>query len=322
MIDFHYSDWWADPGKQTKPAAWTTLSLADLKTAVGNHTREVLNLLKNNNITPEWVQVGNETGNGMLWETGKASVSMANYAALNNAGYDAVKEVFPTAKVIVHLHNGYDNGMFRWIFDGLKTNGGKYDVIGMSLYPSWYDVTGKPKGDWQNANKDCLTNMNDMVARYNKEVMVVECGMSWDNAATAKLFLTDIIAKTKLVTGGKGTGVFYWEPQCYGNWQGYSLGAFDNSGKPTVAMDAFKNATNLQPNIYSKLEYKIDTLTKTVIFNKQLKSIEIYDVKGALIKIIQNNNSIALNQLCKGINILKIIDFEQNRLKTIKITNN
>jgi arabinogalactan endo-1,4-beta-galactosidase len=322
MIDFHYSDWWADPGKQTKPAAWTTLSLADLKTAVGNHTREVLNLLKNNNITPEWVQVGNETGNGMLWETGKASVSMANYAALNNAGYDAVKEVFPTAKVIVHLHNGYDNGMFRWIFDGLKTNGGKYDVIGMSLYPSWYDVTGKPKGDWQNANKDCLTNMNDMVARYGKEVMVVECGMSWDNAATAKLFLTDIIAKTKLVTGGKGTGVFYWEPQCYGNWQGYSLGAFDNSGKPTVAMDAFKNATNLQPNIYSKLEYKIDTLTKTVIFNKQLKSIEIYDVKGALIKIIQNNNSIALNQLCKGINILKIIDFEQNRLKTIKITNN
>ncbi|MFZ4581286.1 MAG: glycosyl hydrolase 53 family protein [Paludibacter sp.] len=318
MVDFHYSDWWADPGQQNKPAAWTTLSLADLKIAVGNHTREVLNLLKSNNITPEWVQVGNETGNGMLWETGKASVSMANYAALNNAGYDAVKEVFPTAKVIVHLHNGYDNGLFRWIFDGLKTNGGKYDVIGMSLYPSWYTTPD----DWQKANKACLANMNDMVARYNKEVMVVECGMSWDKAATAKQFLTDIIAKTKLVTGGKGTGVFYWEPQCYGNWQGYSLGAFDNSGKPTVAMDAFKNATNLQPNTYSKLEYKIDTLTKKVIFNKQLKSIEIYDVKGALIKIIQNNNSIALNQLCKGINILKIIDFEQNRLNTIKITNN
>ena len=322
MVDFHYSDWWADPGQQNKPAAWTTLSLADLKIAVGNHTREVLNLLKSNNITPEWVQVGNETGNGMLWETGKASVSMANYAALNNAGYDAVKEVFPTAKVIVHLHNGYDNGMFRWIFDGLKTNGGKYDVIGMSLYPSWYNVTGKPKGDWKNANKDCLTNMNDLVSRYGKEVMIVECGMSWDSAAVCKSFLTDLIAKTKSVSGGKGTGVFYWEPQCYGNWQGYSLGAFDNSGKPTVAMDAFKNATNLQPNTYSKLEYKIDTLTKTVIFNKQLKSIEIYDVKGALIKIIQNNNSFALNQLCKGINILKIIDFEQNRLNTIKITNN
>jgi arabinogalactan endo-1,4-beta-galactosidase len=188
----------------------------------------------------------------------------------------------------------------------------------MSLYPNWY----KTANDWQNANKDCLTNMNDMVARYSKEVMVVECGMSWDNAATSKLFLTDLIAKTKQVTNGLGTGVMYWEPQCYGNWKGYSLGAFDNSGKPTVAMDAFKNATNLQPNTYSKLEYKIDTLTKTVIFNKQLKSIEIYDVKGALIKIIQNNNSIALNQLCKGINILNIIDFEQNRLNTIKITNN
>jgi arabinogalactan endo-1,4-beta-galactosidase len=100
----------------------------------------------------------------MLWETGKASVSMANYAALNNAGYDAVKEVFPTAKVIVHLHNGYDNAMFRWIFDGLKNNGGKWDVIGMSLYPSWY----KTANDWQNANKDCLANMNDMVTFYDK----------------------------------------------------------------------------------------------------------------------------------------------------------
>jgi len=100
MIDFHYSDWWADPSKQNKPAAWSTLNLADLKSAVGNHTREVLNLLKTNNITPEWVQVGNETGNGMLWETGKASVSMANYAALNNAGYDAVKEVFHRQKLL------------------------------------------------------------------------------------------------------------------------------------------------------------------------------------------------------------------------------
>src|ERR1035437_5958209 len=73
MIDFHYSDSWADPSKQTKPTAWTNLSFNDLKTAVATHTTDVLNLLKTNNITPEWVQVGNETGNGMLWEDGKAS---------------------------------------------------------------------------------------------------------------------------------------------------------------------------------------------------------------------------------------------------------
>ncbi len=232
MIDFHYSDTWADPGHQLKPAAWTTLSFAGLKTAVATHTTDVLNTLKTNGITPEWVQVGNETGNGMLWDDGKASVNMKNYAELNNAGYDAVKSVFPDTKVIVHLQGGQDNGLYRWLFDGLKNNGGKWDIIGMSLYPA--------TTDWQTQNQQCLTNMNDMVARYGSEVMICEVGMSWDSPEIAKAFLTDLIAKTKLVNRKKGLGVFYWEPQSYGNWNGYSLGAFDNSGKPTVAMDAFK----------------------------------------------------------------------------------
>ena len=236
MIDFHYSDSWADPSIQTKPAAWASLSFADLKTAVGTHTTEVLNLLKTNNITPEWVQVGNETGNGMLWDDGKASANMANYAALNNAGYDAVKAVFPNAKVLVHLNNGFDNGLFRWMFDGLKSNGAKWDVIGMSLYPYWY----KTSNDWQNCNIDCLANMNDMVSRYGKEVMICETGMSWDSPVIAKSFLVDLILKTKSVPSNKGLGVFYWEPETSGNWQGYKLGAFDDAGKPTVALDAFK----------------------------------------------------------------------------------
>ena len=231
MIDFHYSDSWADPSKQTKPAAWTSLSLADLKTAVGAHTTDVLNLLKTNGITPEWVQVGNETGNGMLWEDGKASTNMANYAALNNAGYDAVKAVFPNCKVIVHVQNGNDNTLFRWLFDGLKNNGGKWDVIGMSLYPT--------PSNWSSMNASCLVNMNDMVSRYGKEVMICEVGMSWDSPNEAKSFLSDLILKTKSIASNKGLGVFYWEPEAY-QWQGYPLGAFDNSGKPTVALDAFK----------------------------------------------------------------------------------
>ena len=236
MIDFHYSDSWADPSKQTKPAAWTSLSLADLKTAVGTHTTEVLNLLKANNITPEWVQVGNETGDGMLWEDGRASTNMASYAALNNAGYDAVKAIFPNAKVVVHLNNGFDNGLFRWLFDGLKSHGAKWDVIGLSVYPYWY----KTSNDWQNCNIDCLANMNDMVSRYGKEVMICETGMSYDAPDIAKSFLTDLILKTKSVASNKGLGVFYWEPEAYGKWQGYTLGAFDDAGKPTVALDAFK----------------------------------------------------------------------------------
>jgi len=236
MIDFHYSDTWADPGHQTKPEAWRNLGFADLKAALAAYTTSVLTVLKENDITPEWVQVGNETSNGMLWEDGKATTNMANYAALTNAGYDAVKSVFSNAKVIVHINDGYDNGKFRWIFDGLKSNGGKWDVIGLSVYPYWFT----PSNDWAKCNAQTLANMNDMVSRYNKEVMVVECGMSWDNPVACKSFLSDLIAKVKLVNNKKGLGVIYWEPQSYGGWEGYTLGAFDNSGKPTAALDAFK----------------------------------------------------------------------------------
>ncbi|WP_321517393.1 glycosyl hydrolase 53 family protein [uncultured Bacteroides sp.] len=231
MIDFHYSDSWADPGKQNKPVAWTNYSFDDLKAAVAQHTKDVLNELKSNSITPEWVQVGNETGNGMLWEDGKASVNMKNYTQLSNAGYDAVKSVFPDSKVIVHLQNGYDNGLFRWLFDGLKSNGGKWDVIGMSLYPT--------ATTWTTLDAQCLANMNDMVQRYGSEVMVCEVGMNWDAPDACNAFLKDIIAKTKSVTNGKGVGVFYWEPECYAGWNGYPLGAFDNNGKPTAALNAF-----------------------------------------------------------------------------------
>lgn len=241
MIDFHYSDSWADPGQQNKPAAWANHNISQLGTDVYNHTTDVLNALLAVGITPEWVQVGNETNNGMLWEEGRASVNMNNFAQLVLSGYNAVKAVSPTSKVIVHLSNGYDNGLFRWMFDGLKNNGAKWDIIGMSLYPT--------ASNWSTLTSQCLTNMNDMVSRYNKEVMVVEVGMAVSEATACNSFLTDIIQKVKSVSGGKGLGVFYWEPQSYNGWKGYQLGAFDNSGKPTVAMNAFMNSCNQPPSI-------------------------------------------------------------------------
>jgi arabinogalactan endo-1,4-beta-galactosidase len=231
MIDFHYSDTWADPGHQSKPAAWTG-DLSALKASLAAHTTDILTALKTAGVTPEWVQVGNETNDGMLWPEGKASVNMSAFAQLVTAGYDAVKAVVPTAKVIVHVSNGWDNSLFRWLFDGLQANGGKWDVTGLSLYPS--------PTNWATINQQAFTNMNDMVSRYGKEVMVVETGMSWDQPTAANAFLSDIIAKTKLVNGGKGIGVLYWEPLAYGNWQGYSLGALDNAGKPTAALSAFQ----------------------------------------------------------------------------------
>lgn len=235
MIDFHYSDNWADPSKQTKPTAWQNLDLEGLKTALAKHTSEVLNELKKNDISPEWVQIGNETNDGMLWPTGRASTNMKAFAQMIDSGYGAVKSVFPEAKVIVHISNGYDNSLFRWMFDGLKANGARYDVIGMSLYPNWAGT------DWATTNTNCLKNMNDMVTRYNKEVMIVEVGMPYDQADDCQKFITDLIAKTKTVTNNKGLGVLYWEPQAYNKWAGYTLGAFDNTGRPTIALNAFKD---------------------------------------------------------------------------------
>ena len=230
MVDFHYSDSWADPAKQNKPAAWEDLSFTDLCLAVENHTTEVLTALKNWDITPEWVQVGNETGNGMLWDDGKADANMAQYATLNNCGYDAAKAVFPETKVIVHIQEGDKNNKFRWIFDGLRNNGGKWDAIGMSLYPE--------ADTWQTMNDDLIANVNDMVSRYGSEVVICEVGMDWEEEDAAYNFLTDLISRTKAID--ECLGVFYWEPQCYGGWKQYTKGAFDDAGYPTKALDAFE----------------------------------------------------------------------------------
>jgi len=233
LIDFHYSDTWADPGHQTKPAAWAGLSFSNLTTTLGAYTKGVLDTLKAAGVVPSWVQIGNETDNGMLWPDGQASANMANFAALVTAGYNAVKAVSDTTKVIVHISNGFNNSLFRWMFDGLTANNAQYDIIGMSLYPS--------ASSWSAYNDSCAANMADMVSRYHKAVMVCEIGMPENDPATCEAFITDLIHKVRAVPGGQGLGVLYWEPECYNNWQGYGLGAFDNTGKPTVAMNAFSN---------------------------------------------------------------------------------
>ena len=275
MIDFHYSDIWADPSKQFKPAAWVGLGLTDLKKALADHTKEVLNALKSAGVTPKWVQVGNETRPGMLWdedpnlsgaswdvleketEGGDENSSKvvgaknwANLGAFVTTGYEAVKSVFPQAIVIVHLDNGFDNGMFQWYFDELKKNGGKWDMIGMSIYPYW---TRLYHGDsYPNEDKvitDCISNINKLTSRYNCDVMIVETGMECGDgqggvASASKLqqgktLLTRLIKESRYNTNGRCKGVFYWEPECRPS-KGYVLGAFTNDGKPTVIMDAFK----------------------------------------------------------------------------------
>ncbi len=248
MIDFHYSDSWADPSKQNVPAAWKGYTVEQLKQAIASHTKDVLQAIKDKGVDVTWVQVGNETRDGMLWNTSNASLTgqcsknAANFAAYVNAGYDAVKAVYPNAKVVVHVDKGNDLGGFTWLFGQLKSKGGKWDVIGMSLYPEY--ITDKT---WSQVADACLSNIKTLSSQYKCNVIISEIGMEWNSSDAASLM-------SKMVTGCKAIstceGIFYWEPEVYGGWKpanyvtlgwnAYTKGAFDNSGKPTSALDAYK----------------------------------------------------------------------------------
>lgn len=224
MIDFHYSDYWADPGKQRKPAAWENHSVAQLAEDVRQHTGDILAALKTAGVEPEWVQVGNETNNGMLWPEGRAQTNLANYAAFQTSGYEGVKAVFPNAIVVLHLANGWDLRTYRWMLDGLAQYHAKYDVVGMSLYPK--------ASDWQQPDDDCFDTMREVEARYGKRVIVAEIGMDWHEEQAGGDFIRDILAKTE---AAHGLGVFYWEPETIGAETGYQKGAFTADGRPTAA---------------------------------------------------------------------------------------
>ncbi len=234
MIDFHYSDNWADPGKQFKPAAWNDYDVAQLTKAVADHTRDTLAYLKANGIDVAWVQVGNEITNGLLWPDGKTN-NFANVARFTNAGYAAVKEIYPGAEVIIHIDNGWDTGKALWWFDEFARNGGKVDVIGLSYYPFF-----TPSKQWRVESPRVSATMSQLVERFKKPVMLVEVGYEYDKPKEGKAMLTDIIARIKAL-GPMGRGVVYWEPGTIPTWSGYKLGSTNRKNQLTKAMDAFRH---------------------------------------------------------------------------------
>ncbi len=235
MIDFHFSDTWADPGHQEMPKAWKALSFEELKKAMATHVTEVLTALKNVNVTPEWVQIGNETTPGMMLPAGDVVNNPVQLTQLNNSGYEAVKAVFPTALVIVHLDGGNDQWGYDRMFDVLEKNGGKYDMIGMSLYPYWAEQQGQA-GGWMKVADDCITNINHLKQTYNKPVMICEIGMPYNQPEACKQLISKMMEAPV-------EGIFYWEPQAANGYNnGYNLGCFDNNA-PTTALDPFKFQT-------------------------------------------------------------------------------
>lgn len=239
MVDFHYSDVFADPGHQIKPAAWENYSVSQLATAVYDHTQEVMTALVNAGVTPAWVQVGNEMNSGILLPEGGTG-NFATLAQLLNAGYDAVKAVSPTSKVVSHLAHGTDNASSRWFFDNfLTTYSGKTDVLGFSFYPYW---EGQPYWELMGALE---YNLNDMASRYGKEVMVVEVGGLESSPDESYWTIWETINAVKNVPDSMGTGVFYWEPAANSSVlpDGYALGATSVVATDvlqfTQAIDAF-----------------------------------------------------------------------------------
>lgn len=234
MLNFHYSDSWADPGKQRKPKAWEGHDFPTLLDDIYNYTFDVMTALKSAGIYPEWVQVGNETPGGMIYPEGSTS-NWSQLAQLINKGYDAIKAVSPGSKVLLHIDQGNNRERFTTWFDNAKANGAKYDVIGFSYYPYWL----KDKPDYTLSIDALGNNLKEMASRYNKEVMVVEVGGEDFKVDNTYDMLVAVIKKVREVPEGKGLGVIYWEPEGARSWSRYGLSAWGSDGRPTRALDAF-----------------------------------------------------------------------------------
>ena len=239
MLDFHYSDWWADPGHQDIPAAWQQMNYRQMCKALAEHTTDVLRHLKNHDIDVRWVQVGNETTHGFLWPMGRAEENMEQYAGLTQAGYEAVKSVYPEAICIVHLDGGSDQKRYDFIFDGLKQYGARWDMIGLSVYPYW-DQEAKMTSSDDETLQLAIANIRHLYDKYGSESMIVETGYDADRPVEGRDFMRRLIDAAAHQTDGHCHGVFYWAPELEGH---YKLGAF-RQHRPTVIMDAFREAAH------------------------------------------------------------------------------
>lgn len=190
LIDLHYSDTWADPGHQGKPAAWADLPFPQLKQAVYDHTYNVLSSLEHQGTPPAMVQIGNETTNGMLWPDGRAKDHFDQFAELVKSGIAAARAVDPSIRVVLHHDKGRDNKVVRWWFDNLLSRGVRFDVLGLSC-----NDTGSPER-WK-------ANFDDLATRYP------QFGLIAAEYSYHKRELNDAVFSAP---DHRGLGTFIWEP--------------------------------------------------------------------------------------------------------------
>lgn len=206
MIDFHYSDYFADPQYQDIPKGWAADDYETLAGRVYKHTQEVLDLLKDSGVYPEWVQVGNEINPGLMLPKCGLEKNPEELVMMLNAGYDAVKECFPDCQVITHLAGVDQQDWCEPFLKNFFKNNGKTDILGFSYYPYWYDQSNGEKADLF----QCLRTYAE---KYKKPVMIVEVGGEDNDEEGTYQLVKSTIEVVKELPDQQGLGVFYWEPE-------------------------------------------------------------------------------------------------------------
>lgn len=253
LINFHFSDSWADPGQQNPPAAWLGFSMAQLTSAVADFTGSVLSALAAQGTPATIVQVGNEITAGMLWPLGSNSSNWNNFAALYRAGAMSAAQASPATRLMLHVDRGGDNAGARWFFDIAQANAMPFDIIGLSYYPWWHGTLGVMS-----------SNLADLAIRYAKPIHIVETAYPWSLAwqdatnnfvwqpsqclpgysptpAGQAAYTAAVISTLAALPGNLGQGLCWWAPGYVAvpglgsPWENLALFDFSRSLLPAAA---------------------------------------------------------------------------------------
>ena len=261
LLNFHYSDTWADPGHQTKPAVWAKLSFDDLEKKVEQYTASVIAEFKRADALPDIVQVGNEITPGMLWPDGKnnSPAQWDKFARLVKAGIRGVRtgaggKKAQGVRIMIHIACGGKWGRTKWFFDNLIARKVRFDIIGQSYYPWWHGTID-----------DLKDNLKRTARAYKKDIMVVETAYPYRNGDLWRkdpkkknlnwpispkgqaAFLTDVVRAVRQTPDGRGIGVIWWYPESIPVkglrvWNGGATAMFDSQGNALPSVKALKGA--------------------------------------------------------------------------------
>jgi arabinogalactan endo-1,4-beta-galactosidase len=250
LLDFHYSDDWADPQHQITPRAWSKLAHADLEKAVFAYTRDTIAAFRQQGVMPEMVQVGNEVTSGMMWPDGRLPDHWERFAGLLVAGIrgvDAGSGQSPRPAIMVHIDQGGNQETTKWFLDNLAQYHVPYDVVGQSYYP-W----------WQGSLEDLRHNLAFIFKTYHKDVVVVETAYDWRTGEDFKGkkppfpqtpegqrdFLAALNAVVRDTSSSKIKGIFWWEPAAEGAIEKRAL--FDDQHNALPAIHVFDLAPRVE----------------------------------------------------------------------------